>query len=170
MTSNFVKQNINYVLNIKLLKLCFILCMFFNYSLFAQSSNCLASLNVEKDRNIRSTPPDGTYYSMVLSNKSSTINTYVLDYENLKLNCQNPDNSSTAKNVTLEINFLDKNLKSINEITISPGTEIKFFVHITVPKNTNSNSWCCTEIIARSKNCSGYKVNTTLKTFVMNLE
>lgn len=142
--------------------------IFLNSFLFAQSTKCNSSLNVEKQRNVRSTPSDGTYYSMILDNNSTTTSIYTLSSANKNLNCQNPDNTNSTDNVELNINFLDENLKPIKEISIQAGQKIKFFVHITVPSNTKVNKWSCNEIIASSKDCANYEASTLLKTLVIS--
>lgn len=135
---------------------------------YGQSNVCNASLKVEQERNTRSTPLEGTYYSMIISNSSSFSDTFSLLSLNINSSCRNSDGSSSANNVNIEAAFLDANLKSINEISISAGESIKFFLHITVPRGTATNKWCCTQIIAESKTCSNYKVNTILHTLIID--
>lgn len=163
-----INKNSNLSFNLNKLKFCLFFFILFSSFTFGQSNKCNASLHVEKERNIRSTPISGTYYTMILTNNLSTASTYVLQSVSSNLNCQNPDNSKSINNVSLEINFLDENLKPIKEIAIQAGQKTKFFVHITVPKNTNSNKWACTEIVASSKECKDYDVRTLLKTLVMS--
>ena len=72
---------------------------------FGQSNSCNAELKVEKDRNIRSTPLDGTYYSMVITNTASSTDTFSLTALNINSTCANTDGSSSADNVNIEGNF-----------------------------------------------------------------
>lgn len=139
----------------------------FTSLLFGQSNTCNISLSVDKQRNVRSTPMEGTYYSMLLTNNATVASTYSLNAAYSNLDCQNPDNSNAKDNVELTIQFLDVSQKPIKEISIQAGQTIKFFVRITVPINTNLNKWSCTEIIASSKECKGYDSKTLLKTLVI---
>jgi hypothetical protein len=133
-----------------------------------QSSSCRVELRVEKDRNIRSTPPEGTYYSMIITNTGSSADTFSLATLNINGSCSNTDKSSSAGNVNLTTSFLDSNLSSIKEISLNAGQSTNFFVHITVPVDTAINKWCCTQVTAQSKTCSNYKMNIVLNTFVIN--
>lgn len=135
---------------------------------FGQKNNCNATLSVNNNRNTRSTPSSGTYYSLFLTNNSTTENHFKLSSKNGNLNCQNPDNSLTKNNVELKIDFLDESLKPIHEIAIEGGRKVTFFVHVSVPSNTPSNTWSCTEIIASATNCNNYEIKTLLKTLVIS--
>lgn len=168
MTLNIENLRIKNHLGSKKLKTTFLFLIFFNSFLYGQTTKCNVSLNVEKQRNIRSTTLEGTYYAMILTNNSTTQGTYTLASENRKLDCQNPDNSSSKDNVELKISFLDDKLKPINEISIQSGQKIKFFVYVTVPKNTTVNKWSCNEIIANSKECTDYEARTILKTLIIS--
>lgn len=168
MTLHIENLSIKNQLGSKKLKTIFLFFIFFNSFLYGQTTKCNVSLNVEKQRNIRSTTLEGTYYAMILTNNSTTKSTYILTSENRNLDCQNPDNISSNDNVELKINFLDEKLKPISEISIQSGQNIKFFVHVTVPKNTTVNKWSCTEIMANSIECSDYGVRTLLKTLVIS--
>ncbi len=135
---------------------------------FGQSSSCAADLKVEKDRNIRSTPPDGTYYTMIITNTGNSLDTFYLSTVNINSSCSNTDGSSTVKNVDLEAFILDMKFVPINKISLNKGQSTSFLVHITVPPFTTVNNWCCTKIIAKSKSCTTYKVETVLHTLVIN--
>lgn len=130
-------------------------------------TKCTADLRVEKDRNTRSTPTDGTYYSMQISNTGKAVDVYSLSAMNLT-DCSNSDGSSSAKNVSLTAVILDKNLKPIDELKVNPGETMLFFVHMLVPKGTPFDKWNCTQITAKSKMCTTYKVHTILHTLVIN--
>ncbi len=168
MTLHIENLRIKNHLGSKKLRTTILFFIFFNSFLYGQTTKCNVSLNVEKQRNTRSTTLEGTYYAMILTNISATQSTYTLTSENRNLDCQNPDNTSSNDNVELKINFLYEKLKPINEISIQSGQKIKFFVHITVPKNTNINKWSCTEILANSKECTDYEVRTLIKTLVIS--
>lgn len=168
MRSHNVNINSNHSLSLNKLKICLFFLILFSSVLFGQSNKCSATLNVEKGRNVRSTPIDGTYYSMILTNNLPVANTYILKSENSNVNCENPDKSESINNIELKINFLDENLKPIREILIQAGQKTKFLVHITVPLKANPNKWACTKIIASSINCSDYEVSTLLKTLIMS--
>ncbi len=132
-----------------------------------QSNSCIAELKVEKDRNTRSTPADGTYYAMLISNKGNSAQVFSLSSLNIT-NCSNSDGSSSEKNVNLESVFLDKNRNLIKKISVKSGETISFFVHILVPSNTPFDKWCCTQITANSISCENYKVDTILHTLFIN--
>jgi hypothetical protein len=133
---------------------------------FAQSGSCSATLQVEKDRNTRSTPPEGTYYTMIISNTGMSDTAYTLSSSNVNSSCVNNDGSSSTGNVNLTANFVDLNLNSISEILLSPGQSVSFLVKVQVPVGTTLNKWNCTQITATSSSCSNYKVNTILHTLV----
>jgi hypothetical protein len=133
-----------------------------------QSGSCKVDLKVEKDRNIRSTPPEGTYYSMIITNTGSSADTFSLSTVNINSSCSNTDRSSTAGNVNLVAEFLDTKLVPINEVSLSPGQSVNFFAQVTIPVGTAMNKWCCTQIVAVPKNCSNFKANIVLHTLVIN--
>jgi hypothetical protein len=134
----------------------------------AQSGSCNGILIVENNGNIRSTPLDGTYYSMVLTNNSSSTDTYVLSKKNINASCANTDGSSTAGNITINADFIDSERNSISEITLNAGQSVNFYIHITIPNGTSIQKWSCDEITATSKNCSNYAVTTVLHTYIIN--
>ena len=91
-----------------ILKLTFFIILFNVTISYSQSNQCNATLNVEKDRNVRSAPQNGTYYSMILTNNGSVTNTFTLNSNIINNSCQNPDNSNTSQNVIVTSTFLDK--------------------------------------------------------------
>lgn len=134
----------------------------------AQSGSCNASLIVENNGNIRSTPLDGTYYSMVLTNNSSSADTFVLGSKNINASCINTDGSSTSGNVTVKTEFINSERNSISELTLNAGQSVNFYVHITVPAGTSPQKWSCNQITATSTNCSSYTADTVLHTYIIN--
>ncbi len=137
-------------------------------SVFAFAQTCNANLEVVKNRNIRSTASEGTYYKMSITNNGSSDDVYSLSSLNINNICTNTDGSSTASNVALNISFVDDNFNPITEIIIRSGKTLTFLVHITVPVGTSFGKWCCTQVTAVSNICPSYKVNTTLHTLVIN--
>ena len=136
---------------------------------FGQSNSCNADLRAEKDRNTQSSSSTAAaLYIMVLTNKSSTSDTYSLNAFNINSSCANTDGSSSTGNVNLETTFLDTNQQPISNISINAGQSASFFVKTTVPNGTAFNKWCCTQVNAESTTCSSYKVNTILHTLVIN--
>jgi uncharacterized membrane protein len=135
---------------------------------FAQSGSCNANLIVENNGNIRSTPLDGTYYSLILTNKGSSTDTYVLSAQNINASCANTDGSSNASNVSINVDFIDSEKSSISEITVNAGQSVNFYIHISVPAGTPVDKWSCNQITASSKNCTNFSVNTVLHTYVIN--
>lgn len=137
-------------------------------TVLGQTGSCNANLKVNQDRNNRSAPPQGTFYAMEISNKGNAADTYTLSSVNANRNSTNPDGSSIAQNVTLTVEFLDKNQKPISEIKVNPGETISFFAHILVPRATPINKWATTQVTAKSRTCSNYKVDTVLHTLVID--
>lgn len=135
---------------------------------FAQSGSCNAVLIVENNGNIRSTPLDGTYYSMILTNKSSSTDTFVLSSKNINASCANTDGSSASGNVLIKTDFINSDRNAISEITLSAGQSVNFYIHITVPAGTLTQKWSCNQITASSTNCSSYAVDTVLHTYIIN--
>ncbi len=142
--------------------------LLFAFNATTVSAQCSASLKVDQDRNTRSTPHAGTYYAMVITNKGKAADTFSLSTVNVNATAQNSDGSSTAKNVVLNVEFLDKGLKPIRDIKVNPGETVSFFAHILVPKETPFDRWSLAQVVAKSKNCSNYKVDTILHTLVIN--
>lgn len=134
----------------------------------AQSGSCSATLIVENNGNIRSTPLDGTYYSMVLTNNSSSSDTFVLSSKNINASCSNSDGSSTSGNVIVNTDFINSERNSLSEITLSAGQSVNFYIHITVPAGTSTQKWSCSQITATSTNCSSYIAATVLHTYIIN--
>ncbi|WP_264554213.1 hypothetical protein [Flavobacterium sp. N2038] len=135
---------------------------------FAQSGSCKAILVVENNGNIRNTPPDGTYYSMILTNNGSSTDTYVLSAKNVNSTCSNTDGSSTSRNIVVGTDFIDSTKSTISEITLNAGESVNFFIHITIPAGTPVEKWSCNQITATSKSCTNYSVDSLLHTFVIN--
>jgi uncharacterized membrane protein len=124
-------------------------------------------LIVENNGNTRSTPLDGTYYSMILTNTGSSTDTYVLGISNVNATCSNTDGSTTASNISINSSFIDSTKSTITEIKLSPGESSNFYIHVTVPAGTAINKWSCDQVTAKSKNCSAVS-STVLHTLVIN--
>lgn len=137
-------------------------------SVFTFAQPCNANLDVAKNRNIRSTTNEGTYYKMSITNNGLSDDEYSLSSLNINNICTNTDGSSTATNVALNISFEDNNFNPITEIIIGPGKTLTFLAHITVPIGTPFDRWCCMQVTAASNICPSYKVNTVLHTLVIN--
>lgn len=135
---------------------------------FSQSGSCSAILIVENNGNIRSTPLEGTYYSIILTNNSSSTDTFILNSKNINSSCANTDGSSTTGNVTVNTEFINSERMSLTEITLNAGQSINFYIHVTVPNGTSIQKWSCDQITATSKNCTNYTVDTVLHTFIIN--
>jgi hypothetical protein len=134
----------------------------------AQSGSCSATLIVENNGNIRSTPLDGTYYSMILTNNSSSADTFVLTSKKINASCSNTDGSSTSGNVIIHTDFINSERNSLSEITLSAGQSVNFYVHVTIPAGTAAQKWSCNQINATSTNCSSYTAVTVLHTYIIN--
>jgi hypothetical protein len=141
--------------------------LFINSSIaYSQSSPCKATLQVNKNRFTKSVPPEGTSYTMQISNTGSSNSTYTLSSSNVNSSCSNNDGSSSSNNVNLNISFSDTTQNSISEISLSPGETANFFVNVKIPMGTAISKWNCTEITATATACSSYKVSTILHTLV----
>jgi hypothetical protein len=143
-----------------------IVSVFIFFSANSYSQPCKATLQVEKNRFTKSVPPEGTSYSLQISNTGSKSTTYVLSETNINSSCSNNDGSSSSKNVNLNISFTDTNSNIINQITLNPSETVTFLVKIRIPMGTAVNKWNCTQITATSIECPTYKVNTVLHTLV----
>ncbi|QKJ63619.1 hypothetical protein [Flavobacterium sp. M31R6] len=133
---------------------------------YSQSSSCKATIQVEKNRFTQSVPPEGTSYTIQISNTGSSNSTYTLSSSNVNSSCSNNDGSNVSGNVNLNISFSDASLNSISEISLSPGETASFLVNVKVPVGTTVSRWNCTEITATATACSSYKVSTILHTLV----
>lgn len=138
--------------------------IFFTANSYSQS--CKATLQVEKNRFTQSVRPEGTSYTMQISNSGVSNSTYTLSSLNVNSSCSNSDGSSSSGNVNLNITFSDMNQNSITEISLSPGETATFLANITIPFGTIVNKWNCSEITATSTTCTSYKVGTILHTLV----
>lgn len=160
----YIIEKIISTVKFKLLLLFFISNTFFTYA----QATCDADLGVLKDRNSRSTTNDGTYYKMIITNKTNLIELYHLSFLNNNATCSNSDGSSNTSNVNLVILFKDVNLNNITSISVPAKETIEFYVHVNIPLGTLINRWCCSKIIAKSNTCNSYSVSTQLHTFVIN--
>lgn len=144
-----------------------IISLFIPTMIFGQSSNCNASINVIKNRTVKSVPPEGISYPMNITNNGLEGNTFTLSALNINTSCSNTDGSSSANNVVLTSEFVDSNYNNINEIYLNAGESKSFIVRITIPFGTSVGKWNCTEIIASSKACSNIKTGVVLHSLVM---
>jgi hypothetical protein len=133
---------------------------------FAQSGSCKGTLQVEDNSNYTSVPPEGTYYTLLLSNTGASNSTYTLSSSNVNSSCSNGDGSSTSGNVNLNISFANANSNPISEITLNSGETATFLVLIKVPLGTTVSKWNCTQISASATTCANYTLNTILHTLV----
>ncbi|MBE0390435.1 hypothetical protein [Flavobacterium sp. PL002] len=135
---------------------------------YGQSNVCNATLKVENDGNIRSTPPSGTYYSLFIKNNGVAVDTYTLASKDINATCQNPDGSTTAENVLINLDFIDVNKNPINTISVNPGESINFYAHVTLNPATKKEKWACTSLFVQSGNCTNYKTETILHTYIID--
>jgi len=138
------------------------------FSSFSQSNNCSAKLIVEDDGNVDSAAANGVLYNMIITNNGSFIDSYTLSSVNVNSTSQNPDDSATNNNVLLNTAFLDSQKNVIIEITVNPGESVSFYSKLTVPVGTTLAKWSNNKIIATSTKCKTYKVETILRTYVLN--
>ena len=153
-------------LSLKTSEISLFLILAFNVTVtFGQSNSCQANLIVDHNLNVGSTSPEGTYYSMIITNTGASADTFTLSSLNVNTTCSNTDGSNTADNVNLETTFVDINLSPLNEISLPAGESIHFYSHVTIPAGTDIKKWCCTQVTAESKSCSNYKVSSVLHTY-----
>ncbi len=131
-------------------------------------NSCKATLVVEDNGNVDSASPEGVMYKMIITNNGLTSDTYSLFSMNVNSNHKNPDESTTNTNVVLPTVFLDSNKNQITKINVEPGESVHFLAKLSVPTGTVLARWSTNQIIATSKNCNSYKVNTILHTYVLN--
>ena len=105
---------------------------------------------------------------MILTNNSSSTDTYILDAKNINTSCSNTDGSPTSKNVIINTDFIDSEKNDISQITIGAGQSVKFYIHVTLPMGTPVEKWSCNQVTATSKNCTNYSISTVLHTYVIN--
>lgn len=148
-------------------KICYILFLMLCTAIsFAQSGSCKGTLQVEDNSYYSSVPPEGTYYTLLLSNIGTSNAAYTLSSSNVNSSCSNGDGSSTSGNVNLNISFTDVNSNPISEITLNSGETATFLVLVKVPLGTTVSKWNCTQITASATTCSNYTLNTILHTLV----
>lgn len=131
-------------------------------------TTCKAEFEVVKGRNVRSSPLDGTYYTLSLYNKGLTDTAFMLIAENYNSNCSNSDGTNSSTNVIINTQFMDMNKNQINKIDVRKGETVNFLAHVTIPQGTSINKWSCTQLTAKSNTCTNYKVSTVLHTLVIN--
>lgn len=159
--------NSNAYLGVKLLTIIF---CFFSFTIpsYAQIKSCQAQIIVQDNGNVDSISENGLLYTMLLTNTGTTADTYTLTSKNVNSNSKNPDDSVTNTNVVLNTLFLDAEKNEITKITVNPGQSISFFSKLTIPLRTAFSKWSSNQIIATSTNCTSYKVDTVLHTYVLN--
>lgn len=140
----------------------------FSGSVFAQFG-CKATLVVDKNANIGTLNNGSIYYPLVLSNTGNQSDSFTISAVNINGSCKNNDLSDSSLNVNLSFTFLDKNLNLIQgPISLLVNESILFYVKVDKPTGTNVKRWNCTQIEAKSSNCSDYKTQTDIQTFVLD--
>lgn len=142
--------------------------LMFSTTIFSQNG-CKATLVVEKNNNISTINKGSIYYALVLTNTGNQSDSFSVSAINTNGSCNNNDQSDSSLNVNLSFSFLDKNLTPINTpITLSANESILFYAKVDKPISTNVKRWNCTRIEAQSSNCSNYKTQTDVQTFVLD--
>ena len=171
MKTTITPKKINLTSNPKISLLNGFILLFFSIlstSITYAQNTCNAILIVEDNGNVDSASQEGVTYKMTFTNNGFSAETYTLSAININSICKNPDESAANKNVILSTQFLDSNKNKITEITIEPGESIHFLTKLTIPVGTTLARWSCNQIVATAKNCTSYKVDTTLHTYVLN--
>lgn len=153
---------------LRIFTLSFVLLCFNHFTLLAQNGVCKAKLQVEKNRNSRSVPKEGTIYRLEISNESIGTVTFNLRAENLSTSCVNNDGSATSSNVNLNSLIMDLEATPVNHITLNAGETKFFLIKITANQETPFNRWNCTKVLAQSVECSNYELSTILHSYVSN--
>ena len=137
-------------------------------SSYSQIKNCQAKIIVEENGNVDSISENGLLYTIILTNTGTTSDRYIITSINVNSNSKNPDNSTTNTNVVLNIIFLDADKNEITEIIVNPGQSISFFSKLTIPVGTDFSKWSSNQIVATSTNCTSYRVDTVLHSYILN--
>lgn len=156
------------VISSKLFSIIFLFFVFTSFNGFSQ--NCSATLNVEKQRNVRSVDETGTSFNLELKNTSSTRLTYTISTINRKESCATKINYSSESNVNLEVTIIGDgtNLQNYNKVTINAGQSYNFKVQINVPVGTPYYRWSCIEVQVKSDKCNSISDSQLLKVYVTN--
>lgn len=146
----------------------------------ANSNDCSAQLNVEKNRSSKSADEDGAQFILVLTNTSSETKTFNLSIKNISGPCNNnssrQQNRGTDSNTTvLDVSFQNTSLNrnSINtpsqvDIELNMGESYKFIVDAKAPQGTPYNTWSCIEVEAKSNDCKSLSETQVLSVYVVD--
>ncbi len=168
-TVNYRLNNSSEFINIRVLfTLITVLLLALNSWSITGQTICKAEFEVVKGRNVRSSPLNGTYYTLTLYNKGNIDTSFSLSADNYNTNCSNIDGTATISNVVVNTQFMDMNKNQISKIDVKRGETINFLVHVTIPQGTSINKWSCTRLTAKSNNCINYKIDTVLHTLVID--
>lgn len=146
-----------------------------------KNDNCTATLQVQKNRDVKSVRPgNDVYYYLVLTNTSSSTKTFKLDKESLKESCDVGNNKTTKNrafqsNVSLSARFRALTVYStkysdFNQISLKSGESRTVEVRLSAAKDVSSNRWSCTRIKVLSLECKEVLASRILKTYITNPE
>jgi hypothetical protein len=148
-------------------KITFFLAIMFLGFTSMNAQRCKSELKVEKNRNFKSAAENGAMYTLILTNNSTSPQSYRLETKDLEEYCGNDTRRNVVSNVSLSKKFLQENSKQAltGTLTMQPKQSRTFNVHIVAPAGTPFNSWGCIEVRAISENCD-MPATTILSVFV----
>ncbi|MDC8004505.1 hypothetical protein POV27_10640 [Aureisphaera galaxeae] len=143
--------------------LTFALLFVFTASSFAQ--NCGATLTVEKDRNSKAVYENGAFFTLELTNTSSSTKTFTLSTALMQEGCERGQKSLQSAAVA-DLSFVNsQSKKSLSNITLRGKETYKFYVKAMASGKSASKQWGCYEVIADQDGCT---TSTVVKVYVPN--
>ena len=158
-------------------------------NVYAQNSDCSATLEVLKNRDTKFAGVSGTSYKFIVKNNSNQSDTYIVSVENIDINSESnfrSGNNSNARNVSLPNSIVFGNNKLNNssekkdfknslspksmQIDLNPNEEIMLLVKLEVPLGTEIGSKNINQVTLVSKNCKATKIVKQVYTEVVDGE
>ncbi len=120
-------------------------------SSFAQ--DCGANLSVEKNRNSKSVYANGAFFTLELTNTSSSPKTFTLSTSHIAEGCTRGEKTLLSKEVAA-LSIMDaQSKKSLSNITLKGKETYKFYVKAMATSKTSSKQWGCYEVRAEQNGC-----------------
>ena len=120
------------------------------------AQNCDAKLSVYQDRDARSvTKGNPTQFQLILTNNSSSSQTYSLTYKDQGVDCELESKQTKSDNNghNYLVDFL-VNAKKVNVLTIPAYGNVTFYAKVSATEDVKIETWTCVEILAKAQNCS----------------
>ncbi|GAB5401434.1 MAG: hypothetical protein Aureis2KO_30190 [Aureisphaera sp.] len=134
------------------------------FSTISFAQDCGVTLEVDKGRNSRSVDEDGTQFVLVLTNTSSSSETFNISTSLIQDGCSNGKRALQSSAV-LDLSIVDMQYKgkSASKISLGAKQTRKFMVDVKAPVGTPHSQWGCYEVKAVSNDCTA---STVLKIYV----